>query len=45
MKSSLKNLLLALLAVGFMAVVGTGCQTARGFGEDVEDLGESIQDK
>lgn len=43
MKSSLKQFLLLLLAVGFMALVGTGCQTTEGFGRDVEDLGEEIQ--
>ncbi len=45
MKTSLKNFLLLFLAMGFMALASTGCQTAKGFGEDVENLGESIQDK
>ena len=45
MKTSLKLFLLSLLAMSFVALAGTGCQTAKGFGEDVENLGESIQDK
>lgn len=43
MKTSLKRLLLLYLAVGFMALFSTGCQTTKGFGRDVEDLGENIQ--
>ena len=39
-----KKLLLALLAVGLLALAGAGCQTVRGLGEDVENLGESMQD-
>ena len=45
MKTSLKQLLLLFLATGFMALVSTGCQTTKGFGEDVEHLGEKIQNK
>lgn len=43
MKKSMKRLLLLSLALGFMALAGAGCQTTKGFGEDVEDLGEEIQ--
>ena len=43
MKTSLKRLLLLFLAVGFMALVGTGCQTTKGFGRDVEHVGDKIQ--
>lgn len=32
-----------LLAVSIVAF--SGCQTAKGFGEDMEDAGEAIQDK
>ena len=45
MKKSLKRFLLLSLALGFMALVGAGCQTTKGFGEDVEELGENIQGK
>lgn len=37
-----KFLLVALLALFGLAV--SGCQTAEGFGEDMEDAGEKIQD-
>jgi predicted small secreted protein len=43
MKTSLKKFLLLSLATGFIALVCVGCQTTKGFGEDVEDLGEKIQ--
>lgn len=37
-----------LVLLGFAMVLGTslmtGCKTAHGFGEDVEDAGESLQD-
>ncbi|HVR37398.1 MAG TPA: entericidin EcnAB [Methylomirabilota bacterium] len=35
-------LLLGLVAFGL--AVMTGCQTAEGFGDDVEDAGDSIED-
>jgi predicted small secreted protein len=44
MKTSLRKLLILLVASGFVVLAATGCQTTRGFGEDVERLGESIQD-
>lgn len=43
MKNSLKRSLVLVLALGFMALLSTGCQTTEGFGRDVEDLGEEIQ--
>jgi predicted small secreted protein len=43
MKTSLKRLLLFVLASGFLAIVSTGCQTTKGFGRDVEHVGEKIQ--
>jgi predicted small secreted protein len=39
-----QRLVLWLLVTGFLAVVGVGCQTAHGFGEDVQKAGEKIQD-
>jgi predicted small secreted protein len=43
MKTSLKQFLLLFLAMGFMALVGAGCQTTKGVGRDLENLGEAIQ--
>jgi predicted small secreted protein len=42
MKQLLKNALL-LLGTAALLAFGAGCKTAEGFGEDVEDAGESIQ--
>jgi predicted small secreted protein len=35
---------LLLLAATLLATVGAGCNTAKGFGKDVEKAGEKIQD-
>jgi predicted small secreted protein len=43
MKTSLKRIVLLFLAMGFMALVGAGCQTTKGFGRDVEHVGDKIQ--
>ena len=32
-----------LLVTAFLAVVGMGCNTAHGFGKDMQSAGESIQ--
>lgn len=45
MNNSFKRLALFLLAVGFLGLFTTGCQTTKGFGQDVENLGEKIEDK
>ena len=45
MNSSLKRLALLLLAAAFLAIATVGCQTSKGFGKDVEKLGDKIQDK
>ena len=45
MSSSLKCLALFLLATAFLAIATVGCQTSKGFGKDVEKLGDKIQDK
>ena len=45
MSSSLKCLALFLLAAAFLAIATVGCQTSKGFGKDVEKLGDKIQDK
>lgn len=43
MKTSLKRWLLLASAMGLIALVSHGCQTAKGFGRDVENVGEKIQ--
>ena len=45
MKASLRFLTALLLTAAFLALATTGCQTSKGFGKDVEKLGEKIQDK
>jgi predicted small secreted protein len=42
----MKKLTMALwlLLLGAGVISFTGCQTAEGFGEDMEDAGEEIQD-
>jgi predicted small secreted protein len=44
MKALKRGLFCVLLAVASQ-VVFTACHTAHGFGEDMENAGESIQDK
>lgn len=44
MNSPLKRLALLILAAVAVAFA-TGCQTSKGFGKDVEKLGDKIQDK
>ena len=41
--SLLERLLLSVLAAAFLVIVGTGCNTAHGFGKDIESAGEGIQ--
>ncbi len=45
MKSTAKQLALFLFAAALLVFVTTSCQTSKGFGKDVEKLGEKIQDK
>lgn len=45
MNSSPKAVVLLLLTLALALIVTTGCQTSKGFGKDVETLGEKIQDK
>jgi predicted small secreted protein len=35
--------IVALLFAGLLAIVSVGCNTAHGFGKDVEKAGEGIQ--
>jgi predicted small secreted protein len=39
------QLALLLSALGLSATALTGCNTSKGFGEDVESVGEDIQDE
>jgi len=41
---TVKRLVVLSLATILLAVVGVGCNTAHGFGEDVEKAGAKIQD-
>ncbi len=40
----LVRLISLLFATALVALLGTGCGTAHGFGKDVEKAGEKIQD-
>ncbi len=44
MTTLLKRIVALLCITAFLAVVGTGCNTAHGFGKDMEKAGEGIQD-
>jgi predicted small secreted protein len=44
-KFQTKNLALVLLGAVALALVGTSCNTTRGLGQDVEKLGDKIQEK
>jgi len=39
----LQRFILLLLATSILAVVGVGCNTAHGFGKDVKNAGEGIE--
>jgi predicted small secreted protein len=45
MKTSLKQFFVMVSIIGFIACISSGCQTAKGFGRDVEHVGEEIQGK
>jgi entericidin A len=40
----LQRLVPLLLIAAFLVIVGVGCNTAHGFGKDMEKAGEKIQD-
>ncbi len=44
MKSSIHKSLVLLVIAGFLSLAGLGCNTAHGFGKDMEKTGEKIQD-
>ena len=39
----IKRIVVLLFITTFLAMVGVGCNTAHGFGKDVQDAGEGIQ--
>ena len=43
MKFTQTRLVLLLLASALWAIAGTGCNTFRGLGQDIENAGSSIQ--
>jgi predicted small secreted protein len=45
MNSSRKNFVQLLIALALLSLATTGCQTSKGFGKDVEKLGDKIQEK
>ena len=45
MNSSTKQVALFVFAAALLVFATTSCQTSKGFGKDVEKLGEKIQDK
>jgi predicted small secreted protein len=38
-----KRIVLLLFVTAFLVIAGVGCNTAHGFGKDVEKAGEGIQ--
>jgi predicted small secreted protein len=40
---SIKRIIVLLFITAFLTVVGGGCNTAHGFGQDMQDAGEGIQ--
>jgi predicted small secreted protein len=44
MNTLVKRIVVLVLLTGSLAIVGVGCNTAHGFGKDMEKAGENIQD-
>jgi predicted small secreted protein len=44
MNISIQRLIVLLFVTAFLAIVGMGCNTAHGFGKDMQKAGEGIQD-
>ena len=45
MITSFKHIVALLCIATLLAIVGTGCNTAHGFGKDMEKAGDKIQEK
>ena len=43
MITSFKRIVVLLFVTALLTIVGTGCNTAHGFGKDVEKVGDKIQ--
>ena len=43
MSTFIKRIAVLLFVSAFLAIVGVGCNTAHGFGKDVQNAGEGIQ--
>ncbi|HEU5070706.1 MAG TPA: entericidin A/B family lipoprotein [Verrucomicrobiae bacterium] len=43
MTSSFKRIIVLFCLTAVLAFVSTGCHTAHGFGEDMQDAGQGIQ--
>ena len=44
MTSLTKRIIVLLFVTALLAIAGMGCNTAHGFGKDVQKAGEGIQD-
>ena len=44
MTTHIKRIVVLLCITALLAIVGVGCNTAHGFGKDMEKAGEKIQD-
>jgi predicted small secreted protein len=44
MNTTIKRIVVLLCITAVLAVVGLGCNTAHGFGKDMESAGDSIQE-
>jgi predicted small secreted protein len=44
MTKLLKQLIVLLFATALLAIAGFGCNTAHGFGKDVKQTGQNIED-
>jgi predicted small secreted protein len=43
MSTLIKRIVVLLFVTALLAIVGVGCNTAHGFGKDMESAGDSIQ--
>lgn len=44
MTTLIKRIMLLLFVTALATIAGTGCNTAHGFGQDMEKAGDKIQD-